>query len=192
MSWLKNVDVGLCVLSWLIRPNLALNCLLQIEQLNSEDDYSDDDPVSLTLHSLRVCSVLQTRLASYSSVPFLIRPFHFARSCSVCSQDSGVMLKSLRGVFRISLYIAFLWPPWERFPTLNSPQKAFFGSRSSGILVTWPVYLTCANFSRVFMFCIPVLFRTSASGILACHLICMSFLIQFVLKWLILLALYLG
>ena len=35
-----------CVCS-LIRPILALNCQLQIEQVNSENDDSDDDPLAL-------------------------------------------------------------------------------------------------------------------------------------------------
>ena len=36
----------------------------------------------------------------------------------------------------------------------------FFGSHSSGILVTWPVHLSCASFNRVCMLCIFAFFRT--------------------------------
>ena len=32
-----------------------------------------------------------------------------------------------------------------------SLERIFFGKRSSGILVTWPVHLNCANFRRVCM-----------------------------------------
>ena len=39
-----------------------------------------------------------------------------------------------------------------------SIEDFFFGKRSSGILVTWPVHLNCANFRRVCTLCIPVLF----------------------------------
>ena len=46
-------------------------------------------------------------------------------------------------VFRVSLH-GFFWPPGKRFPTW-----IFFGIRSSGILVTQPVHLNCANFRRV-------------------------------------------
>ena len=54
---------------------------------------------------------------------------------------------------------------------------------SLGILVTWPVHLNCANFRSVCTLCIPVLFRTSVSGTLSCHLIFRSFLTQLVWKW---------
>ena len=39
---------------WLIRPIFALKCMLQLEQVNSENDDSDDDP--LTLAWLPFCS----------------------------------------------------------------------------------------------------------------------------------------
>ena len=55
---------------------------------------------------------------------------YFVQSCSLDSVD---MLKSLREALRVSLY-RFFWPPWERFPTCSSPQRIFFGKRSSGIL----------------------------------------------------------
>ena len=41
----------------MIRTILALNCLLQVEQVNSEHDNSDDDPLAL---ALRFCSASQT------------------------------------------------------------------------------------------------------------------------------------
>ena len=64
----------------------------------------------------------------------------------------------------------------------------FFGKRSSGILVTWPVHLNCASFRRICILCIPAFFRTSVSGILSCLLIFKSFLRQLVWKWFSLLA----
>ena len=39
------------------RPILALNCLLQKEEVDSEDEDSDDDPLVM---ALRLCSALQT------------------------------------------------------------------------------------------------------------------------------------
>ena len=35
------------VMSWLIRPILALNCMLRIELIHFEDDEPDDDPLTL-------------------------------------------------------------------------------------------------------------------------------------------------
>ena len=162
----------LCVLSWLMRPVLALNCLLQKEQERSEEESSVGDTFTLAFHCARFCSASLIRFASFSPAPLLMRPHHFVRSCAICSHnhDSVGMLKSLRETLRVSLY-RFFWPPWERFPTCSSPRRIFFGKRSSGILVTWPVYLNCANFRRVCTLCIPALFRTSVSGILSCHLI---------------------
>ena len=53
-----------CVLWWLIRPIAALKCLLQIEQVSSENDESDDDHFALALPSLRLRSASQTFFAS--------------------------------------------------------------------------------------------------------------------------------
>ena len=44
--------------------SLALNSLLQIVQVNSEDDDSNYDPMAMALRSERFCSALQTVLAS--------------------------------------------------------------------------------------------------------------------------------
>ena len=65
----------------MIRQILALNCLLQIEQVDSEDDESNGDLLALEF---------LFSLASQPSAPFLIRLCHFARSDAICSQDSGV------------------------------------------------------------------------------------------------------
>ena len=119
--------------------------------------------------------------------PLLMRPRHFAWSYAICSHDSVGMLKSLRKALRMSLY-CFFWPPWEHFPIYSSPKRIFFGKHSLGILVTWTVHLNSANFRRVCTLCITALFRTSASGIMSCHLIFRDFLRQLEWKWFSLLA----
>ena len=153
----------LCVLRWLMRPILALNCLLQIEQERSLEESSVGDALALAFRCARFCSASLILFASYSPAPLLMRPRHFVRSCAMCSHDSVGMLKSLRDALRVSLY-RFFWPPSERFPTCSSPWRIFFGKRLSGILVIWPVHLNCANFRRVCTLCILARFRTSVSS----------------------------
>ena len=63
----------------------ALNCLLQIEQVNSESDDSDDDPLAQGLYSLRFHSASQTPFALEAYVLFLMRRRRFALYCAVCS-----------------------------------------------------------------------------------------------------------
>ena len=109
----------LCVLRWLMRPILALNCLLQIEQERSEEEISVGDVLALAFRCARFCSASLILFASYSPAPLFMRPRHFVRSCAICSHDSVGMLKSLREALRVSLYRIF-WPPWERFPTWSS------------------------------------------------------------------------
>ena len=77
-----------------MRPVLALNCLLQIEQ-----ERSVGDALALAFRCARFCSALLILFASYSPAPLFMRPCHFVRSCAVCSHDSVGMLKSLRGGF---------------------------------------------------------------------------------------------
>ena len=101
----------LCVLRWLIRQVLALNCLLQIEQKKSEEE-SSVDALALAFRCARFYSVSLILFASYSPAPFLMRPCHFVRSCAICSHYSIGMLKSLREALRVSLY-RFFWPSWE-------------------------------------------------------------------------------
>ena len=97
-------EICLCVLRWLIRPILALNCLLQMEQQRSEQDSSVCDALALALRCARFCSASLILFASYSLAPLLMRPRHFARSCAICSHDPVGMLKSLREALRVSLY----------------------------------------------------------------------------------------
>ena len=86
----------LCVLRRLMRPILALNCLLQIEQERSEKESSVGDALALAFRCARFCLASLILFASYSSAHFLMRPRHLARSCAICSHDSVSMLKSLR------------------------------------------------------------------------------------------------
>ena len=110
----------LCVLRWLTRPILALNCLLQIEQERSEEESSIGDALALAFRCAHFCSASLILFTSYSAAPLLMRPCHFVRSCAICSHDSVGMLKSLREALRVSLY-RFFWPPWERFPSCSAP-----------------------------------------------------------------------
>ena len=110
----------LCVLRWLMRTILDLNYLLQIEQERSEEESSVGDALALAFRCVRFCSASLILFASYSPAPLFMRPLHFVRSCAICSQDSGGMMKSLREALRVSLY-RFFWPPLERFPTWRSP-----------------------------------------------------------------------
>ena len=90
-----------------MRPILALNCLLQIEQERSEEESSVGDALALAFRCARFCWALLILFASYSPAPLLMRPRHFVRSCAKCSHDSVGMLKSLREAFRVSLYRFF-------------------------------------------------------------------------------------
>ena len=67
----------LCVLRLLMRPILALNCLLQIEQERSEEESSVGDALALAFRYARVCSVSLILFASYSPAPLFMRPRHF-------------------------------------------------------------------------------------------------------------------
>ena len=64
------------------------------------------------------------------------------------------------------------------------PPAVLHRKLSSGVLVTWPVYFSCASFNRVCTLCIFAFFRTSVFY----HLISRSFLRQLKWKWLSLLA----
>ena len=110
----------LCVLRSLLRPILALNCLLQIEQERSEEESSVGDALALAFRCARFCSIslICFLLFIYQPLPYtlLVRPCHFIRSCAVRSHGSAGMLQSLREALRVSLY-RFFWLPLERFPT---------------------------------------------------------------------------
>ena len=59
----------LCVRWWLYKPILALNCRLQIEQVNSDCAESDDGPLVLAFLSLRFLSASQILFASNWEAP---------------------------------------------------------------------------------------------------------------------------
>ena len=83
-----------------MRPILALNCLLQIEQERSEEESSVGDALALAFRCAHFCSASLILFASYSPAPLFMRPRHFVRSCAICSHDSVGMLKSLREALR--------------------------------------------------------------------------------------------
>ena len=85
-------------------PVLALNCLLQTEQENCEEESSVGDALALAFRCARFCSASLILFVSYSPAPFLMRPCHFVQSCAICSHDSFGILKSLREALRVSLY----------------------------------------------------------------------------------------
>ena len=82
-----------------MRPILALNCLLQIEQDMSEKESSVGDDLALAFRCARFCSASLILLA-----PLLMRPRHFVLSCA---HNSVGMFKSLREALRVSLYRFF-------------------------------------------------------------------------------------
>ena len=88
-----------------MRPILALNCLLQIEQERSEEESSVGDALALAFRCARFCSASLILFASYSPAPFFMRPRHFVRSCAICSHDSVGMLKSSREALRDQSFI---------------------------------------------------------------------------------------
>ena len=81
-----------------MRPILALNCLLQIEQERSEEESSVGDALALAFRCARFCLASLNLFASYSPAPLFMRPHHFVRSCAI--HDSVGKLKSLRQVLR--------------------------------------------------------------------------------------------
>ena len=59
-----------------MRPILALNCLLQIEQERSEEESSVGDALALDFRCARFCSASLILFASYSPAPLFTRPRH--------------------------------------------------------------------------------------------------------------------
>ena len=90
-----------------MRPILALNCLLQIEQERSEEETSVGDALALAFRCARFCSASLILFASYSPTDLFMRHRYFIRSCAICSHDSVGMVKSLREALRVSLYRSF-------------------------------------------------------------------------------------
>ena len=106
--------VLLCVLTWLMRPISALNCLLQIEHERSVEESFIDNALAQAVRWVCFCSASLIRFASYSPAPLHMGPCHFARSCAICSHDTVAMLKSLKEHLRVYFY-PFFWLPWEDF-----------------------------------------------------------------------------
>ena len=83
-----------CVLWWLIRPSFTLNCLLQIEHINSENDDTDVDPLALALRFLHFRSASQTLCFIVICSPSdEAKPL--ARSCAICFKDSILSMHAL-------------------------------------------------------------------------------------------------
>ena len=72
-----------------------------MEQQRSEQDSSVGDALALALRCASFCSVSLSLFASYSLVPLLMRPRHFALSCAICSHDAVCMLKSLTEALKV-------------------------------------------------------------------------------------------
>ena len=79
----------LCVRKWLYTPILALNCRLQIEQVNSDCAESDDGPLALAFLSLRFLSASQILFASNWEAPLLMRQCYGRQERCFCSFDEG-------------------------------------------------------------------------------------------------------
>ena len=75
-----------CVNLWNYSFVLLWNCRLQVEQVNSEDNDSDGNPLALALRSLRFLSASKTirfiQVYSFSDE----EKHHFARSCAYATQ----------------------------------------------------------------------------------------------------------
>ena len=90
-----------------MKPILALNCLLQIEQESSEEESSVGDALALAFRCARFCSASLILFASYSPAPLFIRPCHFVQSCAICSHDS-VYIEVFKGGFEGVLVLLLL------------------------------------------------------------------------------------
>ena len=133
-----------------MRPILALNCLSQIEQERSEEESSVGDALALAFRYARFCS------ASFCFV-FTSSPFYEVSLCWYVEVFKG----GFEGVL-----VSLLLTTMGAFSYLKFSIEDFLW-QTSGILLTWPVHLNCANFRRVCILCIPALFRTSVSRILS-------------------------
>ena len=68
-----------------MRPVVALNCLLQIEQKRSKEESPVGAALALAFRCAHCASLIL--FASYSPALLLMRPRHFVRSCEICSHD---------------------------------------------------------------------------------------------------------
>ena len=157
----------LCVLRWLMRPIVALNGLLQIEQERSEEESSVGDALAMVAFLwARFCSASLILSASYSSAPLLIRPRYFAQSCGIFSHDSVGMLKSLGRFWGV--FVSLLLTTKGAFSHLQFSIKDFL----------WQTFIRHSDKMACQKVCTLCPFRTSVSGILSCHLIFRSLLRQ--------------
>ena len=89
-----------------MRPILALNCLLQIEQERPEEESSVGDALAMAFRCARFCSASLILFASYSPDPLLMR---LATLYDLVQSVPMTLLVcwSLREALRVSLYRLF-------------------------------------------------------------------------------------
>ena len=88
---------------WPLNSGLHSWCFLTDSNIKSEMRSFKSNENILKKEGGSYYVVSKTVFALKSSAPLLIRQRHSARSCEICSHDSGGMLKSFREAFRVSL-----------------------------------------------------------------------------------------
>ena len=86
-----------------MRPILALNCLLQIEQERSEEESSVGDALALAFRCARFCSASLILFASYSPAPLLMS--NFPTDCS----KAVSLLQFVRRWFHDAVFVLSLY-----------------------------------------------------------------------------------
>ena len=123
----------LCVLRWLMRPILALNCLLQIEQERSEEESSVGDALVLAFCCSRFCSASLILFALYSPAPLFSSP-------ELCSGWAIVITfrpSSVRACVCPSVNIfnrLLLWNRWANFAQISYGASLGWGNEK---LLKW-------------------------------------------------------
>ena len=123
-----------------MRPIVALNGLLQIEQKRSEEESSVGDALALAFRCARFCSASLILFASYSPAPLFMRPRHFVRSCAICSHDSVGMLKSLREAFE-GVLVSLLLTTMRAFSYLKFSIEDFLWQT----FIRYSCYMACPS-----------------------------------------------
>ena len=78
-----------CVLWWLIKPILALNCLLQTEVVSSENDASYDDPLALSSRALNILAWLRSHLFPFWCGEATVKILKFRTPEICCNHPKG-------------------------------------------------------------------------------------------------------
>ena len=159
----------LWVLLWLMRLILAWKALPQVGQ-RCVAWIAVGGFVDLCFRICLFSCAFFTRSSSNVLVALWIVQRQADRCCASVSQVDWFRCVCFKDALRVSFYL-FFWPPWLRFPFASSPKKRRLGSRSSGILATWPAHLSWVFFRSACMLGISARARTSVSGIFSCQLI---------------------